>query len=364
MIEVVLGGQFGSEGKGEFVAYRAEHADSSRKLAVVRTGGPNAGHTVTRYDGIGEFASSTHMKMRMIPAGWVNPNADLYLAAGGLINLHVLTEELKQLQREFGWAGEFYIDRMATVISRVHEVQEQDRGMRQSIGSTTEGIGAARADKIMRSARVASQIDLDLPDEVVLVDVASELNELIDEHDGSIIIESTQGFGLSLELSGNYPYATSANITPGHLMGECGLSPQLPAHVIAVMRTFPIRVAGNSGPMYRELSWNQMATMTEGRTPEDGERTTVTNLVRRIGMWDPDLAERMAMVCRPDAIALSFLDYAFPRLADCDLVSDIESDDEVMTYLHKLSSDARETPIAWVSTGPGKWLDLEDAVIL
>jgi adenylosuccinate synthase len=133
------------------------------------------------------------------------------------------------------------------------------------------------------------------------------------QNTADVILESTQGFGLSLHASGYYPFCTSADLTPGQILNDCGLSSRLDHRVLMVMRTYPIRVGGNSGPLYSEKSWEEMEAITNGYIKRP-ERTTVTKIPRRIGGWDSSLAKRAVRVCRPDAIALTFLDYVFPEL--------------------------------------------------
>lgn len=372
-VTVVMGGQYGSEGKGEFVAHLAR---TNKVLACVRTGGPNAGHTITkRHDPLATGtayigmagAVDWRMKMRHIPCAWQTDGIPLYLSPGALIDQHVLAAEMSEVWRR-GWQGHLGVDTHALVIDDFHREQETRLGMRARIGSTTEGIGAARADKIMRNAQLANSWrdgmwEVDFPG-TDLCDVPDQLNSLIavrnlqldpdwDYPDElGVLIESTQGFGLSLELSGHYPFTTSTNITPGHLLGECGLSSRLTHQVIAVMRTFPIRVAGNSGPMAHEITWDKLHSFSDGRAPKDGEHTTVTNLVRRVGEWDEELADRMAMVCKPDYVALTFLDYMFPKLADCVDPDRIMGESGVQDYLRMVDEDC-EAEVRWVSTGPG-----------
>lgn len=81
--------------------------------------------------------------------------------------------------------------------------------------------------------------------------------------------------------------------------------------VVMVVRTMPIRVAGNSGPLKDEVTWEEVQQMV-GRPVK--ETTTVTNLTRRIGRWDEDLVRRAAMVNRPTHTVVTFLDYMFPEV--------------------------------------------------
>ena len=179
-------------------------------------------------------------------------------------------------------------------------------------------------------------------------DVAEELNDAIDRGE-SVMVESTQGFGLSLVHSGCYPYTTSRDLTPGIILNDAGLSSRIGHQVIAVVRTQPIRVAGNSGPMVDESSWAE--EMAKNPTIEAPERTTVTNNPRRIAAGqDWHILNRMVRLCRPDAIALSFLDYLDPSVygvsSHWDLPKSVKS--ELVRYWDRLG-----VPVRYFSTAPG-----------
>jgi adenylosuccinate synthase len=121
-----------------------------------------------------------------------------------------------------------------------------------------------------------------------------------------------------------------------------------------VFRTFPIRVAGNSGPLKDELTWEQMAEITNGHAQP--ELTTVTQLVRRIGRWDADLA-RAAMRAngapsksiRP---VLTFLDYLHPELANEQRLTN-----EAVDTIRQLEADI-ESSFHMVSTGPNTMIEI------
>jgi adenylosuccinate synthase len=123
---------------------------------------------------------------------------------------------------------------------------------------------------------------------------------MLDEEDSAVLLEGTQGSGLSL-THGIWPWCTSTDTNAAQLCADAGVAPQTVAEVVLVCRTFPIRVAGASGPLANETTWADI-----GR-PE--ERTTVTKKVRRVGMWDTAMVQRAAMLNRPDWLALTFVDY-------------------------------------------------------
>jgi adenylosuccinate synthase len=335
-VYLVMGGQAGSEGKGEFVSYLASKLQTAGTLgAVVRTGGPNAGHTMT--------VDGEAYKMRQVPCAWHLPPVPLFIAAGSLIDRDVLEREVS----DFGVGPDrLEIDPAAIVITAADREAEAELVGR--IGSTGEGIGGARSRHIMRDASQINNDDLflgRLGSYVSKAPVSKRLNAIYDSGQ-DIIIESTQGFDLSLMHSGHYPHTTSRDATPGQILSDAGLSSRLDHKVISVVRTFPIRVAGNSGPMADEITWDDLKVAEE--------HTTVTGKVRRVGRFDADQVSRMVEMCRPDAICLTFLDYLYPELAS---VTDQEQIATVagqnLLRLEKLGAHVK-----WASTGPGSITDL------
>ena len=339
-VSVVIGGQYGSEAKGEFTPYLTKLVGARH---VVRTGGPNAGHTVTSKYGT--------FKMRQIPTSWmVNVHTEddprppvLYIGSGSLINPEVLTKELAMVGRTCAKYDlphpSIFIDESAIIISDEHTREEHAMGMRDNIGSTTEGIGAARSDHVLRSPGLNFALDwlpavvddlrqnedlfgwniygcLDRSGRLPVLDVANVsgmLDEALHDYGENVIIESTQGFGLSLVHSGHYPYATSRDVTPGIILNDAGLSSREDHLVYSVIRTMPIRVAGNSGPLHKETSWDEL----QRRIPHlvEPETTTVTGNQRRIAKeMDWNMLQKMVRHCRPDGLYLTFLDYTHPEL--------------------------------------------------
>jgi adenylosuccinate synthase len=305
VIHLVMGGQYGSEGKGEFVAWLASRLASRGQLgAVVRVGGPNAGHTMT-VAGVGH-------KMRQVPCGWHVEGVPLIIGPGSLIDPRVLRSEMERIQgggNAFNMGNRVFVDREAIIIQDHHRVAEHS--LKAKVGSTREGIGAARSDHIMRNQnKVKRAYDYPPLPGVTVEDTTSRINSIAKD----IIIESTQGFGLSLSASLNWPKTTSRDVTPGVILSDAGLSSRKTHQVYSVNRTFPIRVAGNSGFLHDELSWEDMSARTGGYIQKP-ETTTVTGLVRRIGIWDVDLFNRMMRICKPDSVVLTFMDYLDPNLA-------------------------------------------------
>lgn len=296
---VVVGGQFGSEGKGAIAAFLTSHlAQKTNHPVCVRVGGPNAGHTVI--DAEGET-----WKLRQIPVGVVRDvMAPLVIGQGSEIDLPVLQDEIERLE-DAGYQvrDRLFVDRACTIIRDEHKERETE--LIGKIGSTGKGIGAARADRIMRSAELWE----DVAPEGDAYDTSALLRTFL-SRGNDVVIESTQGYGLGLHTR-FYPKCTSGNVRVIDTLAQSGVSPWWPEvqdmEPWVVFRTRPIRVAGKSGELKNETTWEEL-----GLEPE---RTTVTNKVRRIGEWDSELAREAIHANGADVhVALTMVDQVFPEL--------------------------------------------------
>lgn len=347
---VVVGGQFGSEAKG---ACAAALAARSYAPLVIRTGGPNAGHTVWR-DGV-------EYKLRQLPTAVVsNPTARIALAAGSVVDPELLAKEMAETQTGHGVPRFVHVDEAATVLEPRHLDREaQDAGLHN--WSTQKGIGAARADRIMRKAKVWR--DQYLPGTAVS-DVGHLARRQL-QTGGDVIIEAAQGYGLGLHTN-YYPKTTSADCRAIDALADVGLSPWWVSSIVGVelevwvvMRPYPIRVAGESGPLRHETTWDQLGL------PE--EHTTVTNKVRRVGTWDHALAEA-ALVANgaPSKVVrvwFSMMDQVIPEIAGLMYPQDAE---EMSSTAWDQLDDwnqiirAAGSRIAAVGTGPATHIFWED----
>ncbi|QLF82736.1 PurA-like adenylosuccinate synthetase [Microbacterium phage Cicada] len=320
-VETVVGGQYGSEAKGhvtaQLVAAAARDAQEFKKsnpeldlpeTINIRVAGPNAGHTV--YDEAGnKFA------LRQIPVGAITPDVQLYIAPGSEIDLDVLYAEIELLESHgHEVQSRLFISRQATLIQGHHK--EQEAALVGRIGSTGKGIGAARAGHLLRQDLTIGQWFEDEgvgtmwewrePSEWYATD------DYVHSVNSHLVIEGTQGFGLSLRASGHYPYVTSSDARAIDFQAMAGVDPtrcSVKSTNWVVARVFPIRVAGNSGPMEGETSWEELGL------PE--ERTTVTQKVRRVGSWDPELlkAAIQANGGHNAKVVITMLDQVIPGLA-------------------------------------------------
>ncbi|AZS10423.1 PurA-like adenylosuccinate synthetase [Arthrobacter phage Supakev] len=281
-VMVVVGGQYGSEAKGHATAQLVKIATrQGRQVVNVRVAGPNAGHTVYDDEGV-KFA------FRQVPVGAVVEPIVSVIAAGSEIDFPVLLEEIHAALDE-GHILDLKVDQNATLIEYHHKMQEQEGKMVENIGSTAKGIGAARAERIWRKARRLQ----DVPEAVALlrqlpgvsvVDTVDYLHRVASERNVNIVVEGTQGYGLGVHTAA-YPQTTSSDCRAIDFLAMAGISPWHAGidkvQVLIACRVYPIRVAGNSGPMKNETTWEALGL------PE--ERTTVTQKVRRVGDWDGEL---------------------------------------------------------------------------
>lgn len=317
----MTGAAFGSEGKGHVTAQVVEREliTEGRAVLNIRVAGPNAGHTVI--DQAGEAFA-----LRQIPVGAaVDDSVWCYVAPGSEIDLPVLVAEVELLRSKGHPLTNLIVSAEATLLFDEHKEEEAEASLNARVGSTAKGIGAARVDRLWRTAKRV----MDDPETLTILDglgativdapgSAPYATLWAERRDAAIVIEGTQGYGLGLH-AGYYPQVTSSDCRAIDFLAMAGLSPWHKGvtylTVWLVARVFPIRVAGNSGPLKGETTWDEL------HLPE--EHTTVTHKVRRVGAWDPELVARAVQangggVRTADTavvIALTMVDQMFPSIS-------------------------------------------------
>jgi len=301
VIDLVIGGQFGSEGKGSVVSWLSKTQERPFDVSI-RTGSPNAGHTFRVGEGL--------VKMRQLPCSWqAQKDNVLYVPAGAVINEEVFYAEVEMVHSR-GFSGRILVSPQASVVDG--EAIEAERAIKT--GTTGEGIGYTRARKCLRKAVLAK----DVPKLRSFVPSPSDwLYNALAKDCCHLLVESTQGFGLSMDYF-HYPFCTSTNLTPYRILDDA----EIPwgAHrvnVWMVLRTFPIRIAGNSGALWMETSWEELRRRYGNHIPV--ERTTVTDKVRRVGEFDVITAVDAVHRCRPNNVVLTFFDYLYPNVKETGL---------------------------------------------
>jgi adenylosuccinate synthase len=292
-VTVVVGGQFGSEGKGKVAHVLARDMEAS---VALRVGGPNSGHTVVDPEG-------KTIILRQLPTASILPNVICALGAGSYIIPELLLSEMKRTGLE---PDRLLIDPHAVVITDAELREERGGALRQLIGSTQSGTGAAVLRRISRDSGVTlAENDAQL--KPFVRPVSSFLRtELLEKH--RVIVEGTQGFGLSLFHSKYYPYVTSRDTTAASFLSEAGLSPFDVDDIVMTLRAFPIRVGGNSGPLPQEIRWEDVTSESGSREPII-EHTSVTKSIRRVASFEPEVVLHAMKVNQPTRIVLNHVDY-------------------------------------------------------
>jgi adenylosuccinate synthase len=299
LVDVLVGGQYGSEGKGNIAYYLA-----GEYQILMRVGGPNAGHKVPTEP------PYTH---RLLPSGTLaNKDALLLIGPGATLDLTQLLTEIADCGVE---VGRLYIDPQAMIIES--DDIEEERRLVEGIGSTGKGGGAAAARRIM--GRHGGSVDVRLARDVPELEpwTARPTGELLQEayrQGHRILLEGTQGTDLSL-FHGRYPHVTSRDTTCAGCLAEAGIAPSRVRRVVVVLRAYPIRVQSpaenSSGPMRQELSWSDIESRAgfELGALERVELGSVSGKQRRVAEFDWRQLRRAAELNGATDIALTFADY-------------------------------------------------------
>ncbi len=353
---VVVGSQWGDEGKGKIVDWLSEQAD-----VVVRfQGGHNAGHTLV-IDGI-------TYKLRLLPSGIVRKNKISIIGNGVVVDPWALLEEIKEIKSKGVNidTGNLIISESANLILPFHremdEIREDAAG-KGKIGTTRRGIGPAYEDKVgRRSIRVMdlrSEKNLDQRLESVLLhhnairkglskkifekdqlkkdllNIAPEILKFsqpvwlkIDEFKKQkkrILFEGAQGILLDVD-HGTYPFVTSSNTVASSAATGTGCGPNSINYVLGITKAYTTRVG--EGPFPTELE-DDIGELLGTRGKEFG---TVTSRKRRCGWFDGVLVRQTIKVSGIDGIALTKLD-VLDELDEIKMCIKYELDGEKIDYL-------------------------------
>ncbi|GAB7015127.1 adenylosuccinate synthetase [Methanogenium cariaci] len=320
---IIVGGFFGDEGKGKIVAHVA-HKD---KPSIISRGGvgPNAGHTVK----VGE----KEYGVRMIPSGFVFPDARLFIGTGVLVDPRVLKQEIEYV----GVDGRIFIDGRCSIIEEKHI--EQDRAneyLSKTIGSTGTGCGPANVDRVQRVATQAKDVPELAP---YVIDAAQEVNDALDRNE-TVLLEGTQGFGISLYW-GTYPYVTSKDTSASQIAADNGVGPTRIDDVIVVFKAYPTRVG--EGPFGTEM------TKEESHSLGIEEFGTVTHRERRIGCWDGKMARYSAMINGCTIGAITGIDNVDEACYGATEYSQLT--EKALAFIRQAEEDIG-VPVKLISTGP------------
>ncbi|MDR3634135.1 MAG: adenylosuccinate synthetase [Isosphaeraceae bacterium] len=328
---IIVGGQLGSEGKGKVTSLTAARAQHPW---VVRCGGPNSGH--------GVWVNDRPIVLRQLPVAAPQQNARLAIAAGCAVDEDLLLSEIKELCVS---RDRLIVDPRAVLLDRAD--RESEDFLTSYIGSTGSGTGTAMARRLLRRGNARLAADSARLAEVASIDyVAPHLHAAIDRGE-DVIVEGTQGFGLSLLHGPGYPYVTSRDTTASAFASEAGISPRDIGDIVLVIRTFPIRVGGNSGELRNEVTWDYIRE--NSNAPEvEYEFTSVTNRLRRVGLFDIEMVRNACRYNKPTKLAvmgIDRIDYENRGVRDGDKLTA-----SAASFLGRLRIELG-VPIEWVGTG-------------
>lgn len=329
-VTVVLGAQWGDEGKGKVVDMLATEAD-----VVCRCqGGNNAGHTVV--------VNGKDFDFHLLPSGIINENCISVIGNGVVIHLPGLFEELAKNEAKglVDWQNRLVISNRAHLVFDLHQnvdgLQEAEKGGK-SLGTTKKGIGPCYSSKATRNGIRVSDL---LGDFKVFsekfeslvhmyqklfpnfeVDVATELDRYREyaerlrpmvrdtvsllhaslKEGKSVLVEGANAAMLDIDF-GTYPYVTSSNCSIGGVLTGLGLPPQTIGEVIGVVKAYTTRVG--DGPFPTELH-DETGALLQKR---GGEIGVTTKRLRRCGWLDLALLRYTGMVNGYTSICLTKLD--------------------------------------------------------
>ena len=366
---VVVGSQWGDEGKGKIVDWLSEQAD-----VVVRfQGGHNAGHTLV-IDG-------KVYKLKLLPSGIVRQDKISIIGNGVVVDPWAFLEEIKQIQKQGVRVDEsnLILAETANLIMPFHREMDEireDLAGKAKIGTTRRGIGPAYEDKVgRRSIRVMdlkSETNLSNRLEVVLAhhnairkglkkkvfkkeELMKDLLKIAPEvlrfsqpvwrkmdqfrsEGKKILFEGAQGILLDVD-HGTYPYVTSSNTVAGAAAIGTGCGPNVIDYVLGITKAYTTRVG--EGPFPTELK-DETGELLGKRGNEFG---TVTGRKRRCGWFDAVLVRQTVKISGINGIALTKLDV----LDACDEIKmcvEYDLDGEKLDYLPAAAEDqARVKPI-------------------
>jgi adenylosuccinate synthase len=326
-VDVLIGGQYGSEGKGHIAAYLAAEYD-----ILVRVGGPNAGHTVSGTTGLYTY--------HHLPSGTKDTDAEILLGPGSTLYVPSLLKEISDCGLT---PDRLYIDPQAMIISE--EDRRNESSLRADISSTASGSGLASSRRIAARGKGGTLLAKDIAALEPYVGSGPVFRgktlarlELAYSQGKSVLLEGTQGSGLSI-FHGSYPHVTSRDTNVAGCLAEAGISPNRVRRILLVVRSTPIRVANparsedagfmkralatfrlgshpedelpTSGPLKHETDFDTVALKAglDATTLKKNEVTSTTKRDRRVGWFEWEQFRDACAINAPTDVVLTFADY-------------------------------------------------------
>jgi len=385
--QVVVGTQFGDEGKGKIVDRLADRSDVVARF----NGGANAGHTVV--------VGGERFAFRLLPSGAIR-GRQVAIGNGVVVDPDQLLSEISLLEKR-GIEVKLWLSDRAHVVLPYHKVVDgAERALkgRLSSGSTKRGIGPCYGDKVMRTGiRVGDLLDKSLLAEKIetyfplkerllksygldlgttkeellewclnsgsrlsryVVDTSLLLNKALDEGK-NVLLEGAQGTHLDID-HGLYPYGTSSNPTAGGACTGTGIPPTKIDQVIGVVKAYTSRVG--EGPFPTEIHDDLADWIRE----KGGEYGTVTRRPRRCGWLDLVMVKYSVRVNGVSSLAMTKMDVlaGLRKLKVCiayefrgDRLEEFPSNPRILAECRPIFE---ELP-SWEDLSPGKWIEAAKA---
>jgi adenylosuccinate synthase len=329
---IILGSQWGDEGKGKIVDLFAERFD----IVARYQGGHNAGHTV--------FIGDRKFVLKLIPSGILRPGKQAVIGNGLVIDPAALLSEIESLESAgVAVAANLFISNRAHVLFPAHRMMEkmsEGRQGRVSIGTTSRGIGPCYEDKIARRGiRIADLLDTEffraqydsvMQEKVLIaralgIDTQLDLNAIRAQYEAfaerirpmvcdtsallnnaihggkTVMFEGAQGTMLDID-HGTYPFVTSSSASAGGACTGTGVAPTRISGIIGVSKAYITRVGG--GPFPTE-AFDHAGELIRARGKEFG---AVTGRPRRCGWFDAPLLRYTATINGFDSLVVTKLD--------------------------------------------------------
>lgn len=365
---IVMGGQWGDEGKGKLTDALAAEAD----LVVRANGGANAGHTVQTEQGA--------FKLHLIPCGILHPDCESIVGAGVVVDPRRMLEEMDHLAERGIPLDRLRVSERAHVVLPHHPILdglEEAARLEASIGTTLRGIGPAYSDKVSRRglrmadlvapSALRARLGEELPrwnrilsdvygaeslDRDRLYDELASYGERLRPYVGptepivadaldqgqQVIVECAQGAMLDIDY-GTYPYVTSSSTTAAGACQGAGVPPTSIERVLGVFKAYSTRVG--AGPLPTELH-DATGDLIRERGREYG---ATTGRPRRTGWFDAVAARYVVRLNGVSDVAMTLLD-VFDVFETIDVCVAYDLDGEILTTVPTRVEDlARATPV-------------------
>ena len=375
---VVIGTQWGDEGKGKIVDWLTDHAQG-----VVRfQGGHNAGHTLV----IGQGAAQKEYKLNLVPSGVVREGIVCYIGNGVVLDVGHLLEEIASLEKDgIQVRHRLKVSPGCPLILDCHvkldKAREAARGVDKKIGTTGKGIGPTYEDKVARRAlrvydlfypeRFAeklkevfdyhnfvltnflgaepadyeAQLALSMQQAELLRPMVADISSALYEANKAghnLLFEGAQGTLLDVD-HGTYPYVTSSNCVSGQASAGSGVGPNALHYVLGITKAYTTRVGG--GPFPSELDIETEDCPGHQMSTKGREIGTVTKRKRRCGWFDAAALRRSARINGLTGLCITKLD-VLDGIPELDICTGYELDGKVVDMLPVGADDvARCKPI-------------------